>query len=151
MDAALAGNRVTSRVQVLPGDLHARGFEDLAWPRTLRFLAATLTPETAPALPGPTLLTTLDLPTRSVVAVGRPVRLNGVVRPRQLGSSVALQVRQSDGSWRTARTAPLQRGAADTFYDLDWTPTRPGTTVWRAVWRGGGGGFTTLPRVVVAR
>ena len=151
MDGALARNQVTSRVQVLPGKLHARGFQDLAWPPTLQFLAATLTPETAPAPSRPALLTTLDLPTRSVVAAGLPVRLKGVVRPRQLGSSVALQVRQDDGSWRTARTAPLQRGNVDTFYDVSWTPHRPGTTVWRAVWRGGGASFATPPRLVEVR
>jgi hypothetical protein len=83
--------------------------------------------------------------------VGRPVRLAGAVRPRALGSSVALQVRAADGSWRTARTAVLQRGTADTTYATTWTPLRRGTYVWRATWRGGGGQHSTLPRTVVVR
>ena len=151
MDAALARNRVPSRVHVLPGALHARGYQSFAWPASLRFLAATLTPESSPAYPRPVVRVTLDLPTRTDVQAGRPVRLKGVVRPRQLGSSVALQVRNPDGSWRTARLAPLIRGAADTYYDLSWTPTTRGTTVWRAVWRGGGAISATTPRAVVVR
>ena len=151
MDGALARSGVPSRVHVLPGSLHARGYQDLAWPRSLRFLAATLTPETAAAYPRPSVLTTLDLPARSEARVGRPVRLSGVVRPRQAGSSVSLQVRRPDGSWRTARLAPLQRGAVDTWYATTWTPTARGTVVWRAVWRGGGGTHATLPRAVVVR
>lgn len=151
MDGALSRSRVPSRVQVLPGSLHARGFQATAWSATLRFLAATLTPETAPAYPRPAVVTTLDLPLRSTARTGQEVRLRGVVRPRQLGSSVALQVRRPDGSWRTARLAPLRAGAYDTFYALTWTPTRPGTTVWRAVWRGGGGLHATSPRTVVVR
>lgn len=150
MDAALGRNRVPSRVQVLPGDLHARGYQATAWPASLRFLAATLTPELAPEYPRPSVRVTLDLPTTSVRR-GSPVRLKGVVRPRQLGSSVSLQVRAPDGSWRTARLAPLRAGSADTYYDLTWTPATRGTTVWRAVWRGGGALSTTTPRAVVVR
>jgi hypothetical protein len=71
MDAALQRNRVPSRVHVLPGSLHARGFQPYAWPLSLRFLAATLTPETAPAYPRPSVTVTLDLPTRTGDA-GRP-------------------------------------------------------------------------------
>ncbi|MCW2613113.1 MAG: putative esterase/lipase [Frankiales bacterium] len=151
MDAALSRHGVPSRVQVLPGSLHARGFQPTAWPATVRFLAATLTPETAQPYPPAAVVTTLDLPARSAAAVGRPVRLHGVVRPRQAGTSVALQVRQPDGSWRTARTAPLLAGPVDTAYDLAWTPTGRGTTVWRAVWRGSGTVQATSPRAVVVR
>ena len=151
MDAALARNRVPSRVHVLPGSLHARGYQSLAWPRSLRFLAATLTPELAPEYPRPAVGVTLDLPTRSSVTAGSSVRLRGVVRPRQLGSSVSLQVRRGDGTWRTARVAPLRKGTADTWYEVTWRPTTRGTTVWRAVWRGSGAVAATSPRTVVVR
>lgn len=151
MDAALHRNRVPSRVHVLPGALHARGYQDLAWPRSLHFLAATLTPETAPEYPRPSVRVTLDLPFRLETRVGSAVRLKGVVRPRQAGSSVSLQVRQPDGSWRTARLAPLRKGLYDTYFDLTWTPRTRGTTVWRAVWRGGGAEAATAPRAVVVR
>ncbi len=149
MDSALHRNRVPSRVHVLAGDLHARGFQPAAWPMSLRFLAATLTPETAPAYPRPSVAVTLDLPAQA--SVGRAVRLGGVVRPRQAGSSVSLQVRQGDGTWRTVRTAPLVRGATDTWFASSWTPRTRGTTVWRAVWRGSGTIATTAPRTVVVR
>ena len=138
MDAALSRNRVPSRVSVLPGSVHARGYQDAAWPASLHFLSATLTPETSLEYPRPSVQVTLDLPDRSVARVGQPVRLKGVVRPRQAGSSVRLQVREPDGSWRTARVVPLQRGAYDTYYDLTWSPLTRGTTVWRALWQGGG-------------
>ena len=151
MDAALSRNRVPSRVQVLPGKLHARGFQGHAWPASLRFLAATLTPELVPEYPRPAVDVTLDLPERSVARIGAPVRLKGVVRPRQAGSTVALQVRQDDGSWRTARLTRLVAGPADTYYDLTWTPLSRGTTVWRAVWRGGGEVGESAPRTVVIR
>ncbi len=151
MDGVLGRAHVPSRVHVLPGSLHARGFQATAWPLTLRFLAATLTPETAPAYPRPAAYTTLDLPARSAARVGRPVSLSGAVRPRALGTSVALEVRAADGTWRTARTAPLQRGATGTTYAATWTPARRGTYVWRATWHGGGGQHSTLPRVVVVR
>lgn len=151
MDSALSRNGVPSRVQVLPGRLHARGFQSAAWPSSLRFLAATLTPETAAGYPRPTVQATLNLPTRSDARVGQPVPLRGVVRPRQAGSSVSLQVRSPDGSWRTARVAPLVAAAGDTYYDLAWTPLARGTTVWRAVWRGSGAVTETSPRTVVVR
>lgn len=149
MDAALHRNRVPSRVHVLPGDVHARGFQSTAWPASLRFLAATLTPERAERYPRPAVHVSLDLP--SEAAVGHPVRLAGVVRPRQAGSSVALQVRRGDGGWRTVRVAPLVRGEADTAFDATWTPSEPGTTVWRALWRGSGAESATPPQPVVAR
>lgn len=151
MDAALSRNRVPSRVHVLPGALHARGYQAAAWDRTLRFLAATLTPETSPAYPRPAVGVTLDLPARSEARVGQGVRLKGVVRPRQAGSSVRLQVRRPDGSWTTVRQPPLRAGAYDTYYDLTWTPRTRGTTVWRAVWRGSGTETATSPRAVVVR
>ena len=151
MDAALHRRGVPSRVHVLPGSLHARGYQDTAWPASLAFLAATLTPETSLPYPRPDVRVTLDLPPRSVVPVGQPVRLKGVVRPRQAGSTVSLQVRQDDGSWRTARLTPLRKGLYDTYFDLTWTPLSRGTTVWRAVWRGGGGTDATEPRTVAVR
>ncbi|MEX2289806.1 MAG: alpha/beta hydrolase [Mycobacteriales bacterium] len=151
MDAALSRNGVPSRVQILPGTLHARGYQMVAWPASLRFLAATLTPELASAYPSPAVQVTLDLPTRGQARAGQPVRLKGVVRPRQPGSSISLQVRRPDGSWRTARLAPLRGGAYDTYFDLSWTPTARGTTVWRAVWRGSGTVAATSPRAVVVR
>jgi acetyl esterase/lipase len=151
MDSALGRNRVPSRVHVLPGALHARGNQGVAWPASLRFLAATLTPELAQPYPRPAVQVTLDLPARSSTRVGRPVRLKGVVRPRQAGSSVSLQVQQRDGSWRTARLARLVAGASDTWYDATWTPQRRGTTVWRAVWRGSGTLTTSTPRTVVVQ
>ncbi|MCW2678760.1 MAG: Esterase/lipase [Frankiales bacterium] len=151
MDSALHRNGVPSRVHVLPGRLHARGFQRWAWAPSLQFLAATLSPETTPPYPRPAVTVTLDLPQRSETRVGRPVRLKGVVRPREAGSSVSLQVRQPDGSWRTARLARVLPGAYDTYYDLTWTPSARGTTVWRAVWRGSGAVATSPPRAVVAR
>ena len=149
LDAALSRHGVPSRVQVLPGSLHARGFQSTAWPASLRFLAATLTPESALTYPRPAVLTTLELPVRSAGRIGQPVVLRGGVRPAQPGSSVALQVRQPDGSWRLARRASLQASPDGTTYRSSWTPARAGTTVWRAVWRGGGGLHATLPRAVV--
>lgn len=151
LDAALSRNGVASRVEVLAGSLHARGYQQQVWARTLRFLAAMLTPTEAAPYPRPAVVTTLDLPARSEAPVGRAVVLSGVVRPRQLGSSVTLEVRQGDGSWRAARHAPLQRGDTDTHYTTTWTPLGPGTVVWRATWRGGGGVHSTTPRAVVVR
>ena len=151
MDAALARNRVPSRVHVLPGPLHARGYQLTAWPASLRFLAATLTPETTPAYPRPRVQVELDLPERTVTRVGRTVRLDGQVQPRQAGSTVSLQVRQPDGSWRTARLVRLEAGPDGTTYDLGWTPRSRGTTVWRAVWRGSGAVAASPPRTVVVR
>lgn len=149
MDAALSRQQVPSRVEVMAGGLHARGYQATAWPATLRFLAAALTPESAPAYPRPSVVASLTVPATG--EVGRPVQLVGDVRPRQLGSTVALQVRRPDGTWRTARTVPLVAGAGGTTYATTWTPTRPGTTVWRALWRGGGGVHATAPRTVVVR
>lgn len=149
MDSALQRNRVPSRVHVLPGRLHARGFQATAWPASLQFLAATLTPETAPPYPRPSVSVTLDLPGRT--RVGSPVRLRGVVRPREAGSTVSLQVRRPDGTWRTARLARVVPGPYDTYYDATWTPRRRGTTVWRAVWRGSGAVATSPARTVVVR
>lgn len=151
MDAALHRNRVPSRVSVLSGSLHARGYQSVAWPASLAFLSATLTPETSLEYPRPSVRVTLDLPERSTVRVGTPVRLKGVVRPRQAGSSVSLQVRQDDGTWRTVRLAPLRTGAYDTYYDLTWTPRTTGTIVWRAMWRGGGGEDASTPRTLGVR
>lgn len=151
MDGALGRSRVPSRVHVLPGSLHARGYQSTAWPLSLRFLAATLTPETSPEYPRPAVRTTLDLPVTSYARVGRAVPLTGSLTPRALGSSVSLQVRQRDGSWRTARTAPLRSGTTATTYGTSWTPAAPGPVVWRALWRGGGGLHATTPRTVVVR
>jgi acetyl esterase/lipase len=151
MDAALSRNQVPSRVQVLPGAAHARGFQRRAWPASLRFLAATLTPELVPEYPRPAVQATLDLPPESVAPAGTPVRLKGVVRPRQAGSTVSLQVRRPDGTWRTARLVRLEAAAADTYYDLTWTPVVRGRTVWRAVWRGSGTVAVSPARTVVAR
>ena len=148
MDAALARNRVPSRVHVLPGLRHARGYQETAWPASLRFLAATLTPELAPEYPRPAVQVSLDLPERTTAQLGRPVRLTGAVRPGQAGSTVSLQVRDADGRWRAARLAPLRAGGT---YDISWTPTARGTTVWRAVWRGSGAVAATTPRAVVIR
>ena len=147
MDAALARSRVPSRVHVLPGSRHARGYQPTAWPASLRFLAATLTPEIAPAYPRPQVRVTLDLPPSSTARAGEPVRLAGAVHPRQAGSTVSLQVRRG-GVWRTVRLARLRPGAKGTTYDVTWPATR-GTTVWRAVWRGSGAVAATPPRTVV--
>ncbi len=150
MDAALSRAHVTSRVRVLAGGVHARGYQRLVWDDSLRFLAAALTPESAPSFPRPTVGVRLraDAP---AARVGQPVRLDGLVRPRALGSTVSLQVRQPDGSWRTARTVPLRSEPSDTVFSLSWTPPRAGTTVWRATWRGGGGSGASSPVAVTAR
>ena len=150
MDAALSRARVPSRVRILPGGVHGRGYQSSVWSDSLRFLAAALTPETAPAFPRPTVgvrLAADDVTARTGQAVG----LSGLVRPRALGSSVALQVRDADGVWRTQRVAPLRATAADTVFDLSWTPTRAGTTTWRALWRGGGGQGVSAPVTVTVR
>ncbi|MCW2606160.1 MAG: Alpha/beta hydrolase fold-3 domain protein [Frankiales bacterium] len=149
MDAALSRARVASRVRVLPGGIHGRGYQESVWDDSLRFLAAALTPETAPAFPRPAVAVTLVA--TGTPRVGSAVRLSGAVRPRALGSSVALQVRGSDGVWHTQRTAPLRTTSADTVYDLIWTPTRRGSTTWRATWRGGGGSGTSAPVTVRVR
>lgn len=151
MDTALRRAGRASRVQVFPGSLHARGYQDKVFEPALRFLAAALTPETAPAYPRPKVVTTLDLPSSVSAERGEPVRFRGVVRPRAYGSSVALQVRGGDGVWRTVRGVPLLRGQYDTYYDTTWTPTRSGTTVWRAVWTGGGGQGVSKTVTVVTR
>ena len=151
MDAALARAGVTSRVRVLPGRTHGRGLQAQVWEDSLRFLAAALTPEPAPAFPRPAVEVDLATAHRPGHAAGRPVRLSGVVRPRALGSSVALQVRGGDGAWRTVRTVPLRATPGDTVFDQSWTPTAPGRTTWRAVWRGSGGLGTSPPVTVVAR
>jgi acetyl esterase/lipase len=150
MDTALRVKGRPSRVHVLSGVRHARGYQDQAFEPAMRFLAAVLTPETAPPYPRPTVTTTLDASTR-VTTPGTPVRLRGVVRPRAFGSSVALQVRGGDGTWRTARVVPLQRGTYDTYYDTTWTPAGAGTTTWRAVWTGGGGTGVSPAVTVTAR
>ena len=150
MDNRLRQQGRPSRVQVFQGGLHARGYQDKAFEPALRFLAAVLTPETAPAYPRPRVTTTLDV-SATVTPVGRTVRLRGVVRPRAYGSSGALQVRGRDGVWRTQRLVPLQRGAYDTFYDTSWTPVRAGATTWRALWTGGGATGVSPAVTVTAR
>ena len=151
MDAALARAGVPSRVRVLPGSTHGRGYQARVWQDSLSFLAAALTPETAPAFPRPDVEVGLATAHGTGHTAGRPVRLSGAVRPRAVGSSVALQVRGGDGAWRTARTVPLRAAGGDTVFDLSWTPSAPGRTTWRAVWRGGGGLGTSEPLTVVAR
>lgn len=151
MDNALRRHGRASRVHVLAGSLHARGYQDAAFEPAMRFLAAALTPESAPAYPRPHVVTTLDLPSSLSAVRGTPIRFRGVVRPRAYGSSVALQVRGGDGVWRTQRAVPLQRGKHDTYYDTTWTPTRAGKTVWRAVWIGGGGQGTSKTVSVFTR
>lgn len=151
MDTALRRNGRPSRVVVMAGRLHARGYLDRAFEPAMRFLGATLTPEDVAAYPAPKVQTTLDLPRTVNAAVGKPVRMRGVVRPRAYGSSVALQVRGGDGLWRTVRTAPLQRGTYDTYYDTTWAPRLRGTTVWRALWTGGGGIGASAPVTITVR
>lgn len=150
MDTNLRRAGRPSRVHVLPGRLHARGYQAQAFEPAMRFLAAVLTPETAPEYPRPKVTTTLDLPTTTRTRVGEPVRFKGVVRPRAYGSSVAVQVRGGDGIWRTVRTTPLLRGQYDTYFDTTWAPSRRGTTVWRTAWVGGGGVGISSPRTIVA-
>ncbi len=149
MDAALSRARVPSRVRVLPGGIHGRGYQASVWDDSLRFLGAALTPESVVPFPRPVVTATLTAAT--AVRAGTPVHLTGAVRPRALGSSVALQVRGADGVWRTQRTAPLRATSADTAYDLVWTPGRAGTTTWRALWRGGGGEGVSAPVTVRVR
>ena len=149
MDAALSRNRVPSRVEVLDGDLHARGYQGQAWVRSLAFLAATLTPETSPAYPRAAPAATLDAPADA--EPGEPVVLSGSVSPRQHGSSVALQTRRPDGTWRTARQVRLQRGPGGTSWSTTWTPVDAGTVTWRATWRGSGGEAVSPARTVVVR
>ncbi len=143
MDVALRRKGVPSRVHVLPGALHARGFQSQAWQSSLRFLAATLTPERAPAFPRPEVTTSLSLVPATDVRTGTRVTLAGVVTPRQVGSSVALQVRDRSGAWQTVRTAALRGRSPDTTFDASWTPAHAGTYLWRARWIGGGGVSTS--------
>lgn len=151
MDTALRRQGRASRVEVFAGSLHARGYQDRVFEPALRFLAAVLTPETAPPYPRPTVTTTLNLPGSSGVRVGEAVRFHGVVRPRAYGSSVALQVRGGDGTWRTVKITQLLRGQYDTYYDTTWTPTRGGMTAWRTVWTGSGGQGISKTAALYAR
>jgi hypothetical protein len=82
---------------------------------------------------------TLDLPARKTVDRGAPVRFKGVVRPRQPGTSVLVQIRfgGAGAPWSTFRTVPLRSGPADTFYDVTWRPAVPGTFTFRTVWKQG--------------
>lgn len=140
MDAALARAHVASRVRVLPGSVHGRGYQRLVWADSLRFLAAALTPETAPAFPRPRVAVTL-----SGARSGAGVRLTGTVRPRALGSSVALQRCDARGRWHTARLVPLTAGRAGTGF-LVRVPLQ--RAAWRVQWRGGGGlGTSPVVRV----
>ena len=148
MDATLARSGTVSRVRILPGRAHGRGYQDRVWRESLRFLEATLTPETGPAFPPPDVQVRLSAPSRPD---GTPVRLSGSVRPRALGSTVALQVLTGPGAWRAVRTVPLRATDRDTVFDVVWRPTAPGRTTWRAVWRGGGGEGASAPVTVVTR
>lgn len=145
MDSALHRAGRPSRVLLLPGHVHGRGNQAAAWPASLRFLAAVLTPETAPPFPRPHVEVALQAPATG--RVGAPVRLSGAVTPRAAGSTVALQVKDG-GTWRTVRVAPLATGPDGTTYDLGWTPDRAGTSVWRAVWTGSGGHGVSVSRTV---
>jgi acetyl esterase/lipase len=146
LDAALARAKVASRVVVLPGTVHGRGYQSQVWDQSLRFLAAALTPETAPAFPR--LPATVSLkPVRSR-SLGQTVRLRGAVGPGQAGSSVTLQVRRPDGSWRTAGLAPVRGTVPGLTYELAWRPVQRGVTTWRALWQGSGG-LATSPAVTV--
>lgn len=151
LDAALSRAGVPSRVQIRPGRRHGRGLQEVAWADSLRFLAGTLTPEAAPSFPAPVLTAELSLPAESTARVGVPVPLTGSIGPRQLGSTVVLQVQQSDGSWRAARTALLTKAPGRSIFSTSWTPRATGPVTWRALWRGGGGLIATSPRTVTVR
>ncbi len=146
LDGALSRAKVASRVVVLPGTVHGRGYQSAVWGDSLRFLAAALTPETAPAFPRPQVSVTALA--QRWAAVGEPVRLRGVVGPRQAGSSVTLQVQQRDGSWRNVTSAPVTGLIPDLTWSYRWTPRAPGRTTWRAVWKGSGGLATSAPVTV---
>jgi acetyl esterase/lipase len=147
MDAALSRARTASRVRVVRGGVHGRGYQSAVWADSLRFLEAALLPETAPPFPRPQVEVALRGPEGPVEA-GTPVRLRGSVTPRATGSSVLLQVRGGDGRWRTGRTVPLRSTPDGTGFTT--TVTVPaGTSAWRARWRGGGGeGVSDVTRVV---
>lgn len=149
LDGALARAGVPSRVRVLPGRVHGRGYQDLVWADSLRFLAATLTPETAPPFPRPRVAVSLTAP--ALTRLGTSVRLAGLVRPRALGSTVQLQVRTAAGSWRTARVLALQDAADSSGFAFHWIPQQRGKTVWRAAWRGGGGVGVSAPVTVAVQ
>lgn len=150
MDAALSRASVLSRVVVLPGRRHARGFETLVWPATLAFFAQTLTPEDSGRPPPPVVRVGLSASTDSITA-GSRVTLSGDVRPGQLGSTVSLQVRGADGSWRSARTVVLQHGYDSSRFTLTWPAVGSGPVLWRALWRGGGGLGVSPARTVLVR
>ena len=149
MDAALDRQGVTSRVRILPGRLHARGYQPVAWRTSLDFLAAHLTPETSSPFPAPTVRATLDVP--AAVRAGREVTLSGQVDPGQAGSTVQVQVRGGNGVWRTVRTPLLEPGGGTTTWTATWEPARAGTTTWRALWRGSGTTAVSEPVTVVVR
>lgn len=148
MDAALRAQGVPSRVRLLAGGLHARGYHDTAWPESVAFLARVLGGEPVPL---PAVAVALDLPERATVTVGRTVPVTGSVSPRQFGSEVLLQVRGADGQWRDAQRLPLERGEAATTFTTTWTPDRPGPTTFRAVWQGSGTVVVTTARTLTAR
>ncbi len=80
----------------------------------------------------------LDLPASMTWPRGRGVRFHGVVRPRQLGSSVLVQARSGPPgtAWRNWRTVPLLDNA-DTYFSFTWTPSNTGTTTFRVLWLDG--------------
>jgi hypothetical protein len=82
---------------------------------------------------------TLDLPASSTADIGHPVRFHGVVRPRQPGTQVTIEIRRGGpgAPWSTFRRLLLVNGAADTYYDTTWRPTVRGTFTFRTVWTHG--------------
>lgn len=149
LDGALARAGVASRVAVVPGTVHGRGYQSRVWADSLRFLAAALTPETAPAFPR--LRPRVTLEPAASVRLGGTVRLRGTAGSGQAGSSVTLQVQRPDGSWRTAGLAPLRGLVPDLSYELAWRPVQRGTSTWRALWQGSGGRATSDPITVRVR
>ncbi|HVE74543.1 MAG TPA: alpha/beta hydrolase, partial [Mycobacteriales bacterium] len=147
MDSSLQRAGALSRVRIFPGKVHGRGLQPAVWTDSVRFLAAMLTPGAPAPWPAPASAVTLNVPSQVTTADGA-LLLEGVVRPRAMGSSVALQVRGGDGHWRTVRTTALRAGSADTYYEQAWRPPHPGTWTWRAVWSGGGSSAVSAPRIV---
>lgn len=80
----------------------------------------------------------LDLPASRSIRKGSPLRLRGVVRPRQSGQVQVLVREDKPGAtYRLLRYSSLIQASADSYYDMTWSPTVRGRYVLRARWNGG--------------
>lgn len=100
------------------------------------FLAASNRPSRKVLI---TAWVTLNQPPTRTVTRGTVVHVDGVVRPKAVGTSVTIQVRNGGAGapWRTFAVVPLAESGADTYYATRWRPTVTGTATFRTVWAAG--------------